>query len=393
MVHLPQYATALRKHKKSFLTLGGVILASTALTTTAMQTASNEALASSTTQTSIFQNQAKTVQDLLNNNPLQPDGRFLFMSDETEENAPKIRLTTIDDVELHVDGKVISVPSAAVTVGEFLKEQNIELGEYDTITPKLDTPIVGNLTVQIRRGVDVAFLQGTSSKMITTSAETVGQLLAEQGIAVDVDDKIEPSIDTLIEPGMKITFKNVEQSVMSKTETVPYKTVIKKDASLEAGKKKTSVKGKNGVAINQYEIIKENGKIISKKLVESNVTTKPVDEVVIQGTKKAIVKDVGIMEVGQEYVVEATAYSPFCNGCSGITAGNINIRENPNMKVIAVDPRYIKLGTKVYVEGYGVAIAGDTGGAIKGKRIDILVPTEKAAYNWGRRNVKIRILG
>jgi len=82
-----------------------------------------------------------------------------------------------------------------------------------------------------------------------------------------------------------------------------------------------------------------------------------------------------------------------CKGCSGITATGIDVRNNPNMKVIAVDPSVIPLGSRVWVEGYGEAVAGDTGGAIKGNRIDVLLPSEAyAAQNWGRRTVQVRVL-
>lgn len=90
--------------------------------------------------------------------------------------------------------------------------------------------------------------------------------------------------------------------------------------------------------------------------------------------------------------VEATAYTAYCNGCSGITKTGIDLRSNPNQKVIAVDPSVIPLGSKVYVEGYGTAIAGDIGGAIKGNRIDVFVPSKDQAYNWGRKQVKIQVL-
>ncbi|RKQ37956.1 LysM peptidoglycan-binding and 3D domain-containing protein [Oceanobacillus halophilus] len=95
---------------------------------------------------------------------------------------------------------------------------------------------------------------------------------------------------------------------------------------------------------------------------------------------------------GKTFTVEATAYTAYCNGCSGITATGINLKDNPNAKVIAVDPNVIPLGSKVYVEGYGQAIAGDTGGAIKGNKIDIHVPTKDEAYNWGRRSVQVTIV-
>lgn len=94
----------------------------------------------------------------------------------------------------------------------------------------------------------------------------------------------------------------------------------------------------------------------------------------------------------KEIIVEATAYTASCEGCSGITATGINLLENPNQKVISVDPSVIPLGSKVYVEGYGEAIAGDTGGAIKGNKIDIFFPTKQEAINFGRKQVKVTIL-
>lgn len=90
--------------------------------------------------------------------------------------------------------------------------------------------------------------------------------------------------------------------------------------------------------------------------------------------------------------VEATAYTAYCNGCSGTTANGTDLRANPHLKVIAVDPRVIPLGTKVWVEGYGEAVAADTGGAIKGNKIDVFIPNKSGAYEWGRRTVTIKIL-
>jgi len=97
-------------------------------------------------------------------------------------------------------------------------------------------------------------------------------------------------------------------------------------------------------------------------------------------------------KVVKEFTVSASAYTASCNGCSGITKTGINLKKNPGIKVIAVDPKVIKLGTKVHVEGYGYAVAGDTGGAIKGNKIDVFIPSKSDAYKWGRKNVKIKIL-
>lgn len=95
---------------------------------------------------------------------------------------------------------------------------------------------------------------------------------------------------------------------------------------------------------------------------------------------------------GKTITVTATAYTAYCEGCSGITKTGIDLRANPNQKVIAVDPAVIPLGSKVYVEGYGTAIAGDTGGAIKGNKIDVFIPNKSDALEYGRRETQVTIL-
>lgn len=100
----------------------------------------------------------------------------------------------------------------------------------------------------------------------------------------------------------------------------------------------------------------------------------------------------GQAEAAKKITVTATAYTGDCDGCSGITSTGINLNENPDAKVIAVDPDVIPLGTKVHVEGYGEAVAGDVGGGIHGKEIDVHVPTKDEAFGWGRKTVDVTIL-
>ncbi|KXY68830.1 cell wall-binding protein EntB [Bacillus cereus group sp. Bcc02] len=99
----------------------------------------------------------------------------------------------------------------------------------------------------------------------------------------------------------------------------------------------------------------------------------------------------------RELTVVATAYTadPSENGTYGgrvLTAMGHDLTANPNMRIIAVDPKVIPLGSKVWVEGYGEAIAGDTGSAIKGNRIDVLMGSKSKAMDWGRQTVKVKIL-
>lgn len=89
--------------------------------------------------------------------------------------------------------------------------------------------------------------------------------------------------------------------------------------------------------------------------------------------------------------VSSTAYTANCSGCSGRTKTGFNLRANPHAKIIAVDPKIIPLGTKVWVEGYGTAVAADTGGSIKGHKIDVFMSSKKKAYAWGRKKVTIKV--
>ena len=97
-------------------------------------------------------------------------------------------------------------------------------------------------------------------------------------------------------------------------------------------------------------------------------------------------------ESAQTMTMTATAYTAYCDGCSGTTANGTDLRANPDKKVIAVDPSVIPLGTRVWVEGYGEAVAADVGSAIKGNKIDVFIPSQEGALAWGRKTVKVTIL-
>ncbi|GAB6557856.1 MULTISPECIES: cell wall-binding protein EntD [Bacillus] len=143
--------------------------------------------------------------------------------------------------------------------------------------------------------------------------------------------------------------------------------------------------------------VKNNKAVKSKESVKNVESSKPVAKE--KPTAKPVAKstETSAPAGGREITVEATAYTahPSENGTYGgrvLTAMGHDLTANPNMKVIAVDPKVIPLGSKVWVEGYGEAIAGDTGGAIKGNRIDVLVGSDGSADNWGRKSVKVKVI-
>jgi 3D (Asp-Asp-Asp) domain-containing protein len=89
--------------------------------------------------------------------------------------------------------------------------------------------------------------------------------------------------------------------------------------------------------------------------------------------------------------VKSTAYTASCSGCSGVTSMGFNLLKHPDAKVISVDPKVIPLGSKVYVPGYGLAIAGDQGSAIRGNKIDLFISSRSKALQWGARTVTIKV--
>jgi len=96
----------------------------------------------------------------------------------------------------------------------------------------------------------------------------------------------------------------------------------------------------------------------------------------------------GVIDYNYALNVRATAYTPLDPGCNGITATGTQARYG----VLAVDPNVIPYGTRVYIPGYGYAVAEDCGGAIKGNRVDVCYETKQEARNWGVKNVTIYIL-
>ncbi|WP_409254014.1 3D domain-containing protein [Bacillus sp. SCS-153A] len=159
------------------------------------------------------------------------------------------------------------------------------------------------------------------------------------------------------------------------------------------------------VSIENYHNIKEGDMLweLAAKQDEAGITVETRQELIHNG-KEALVqkqeesqnekdaKDNNSGNVVKEVEVKATAYTAYCDGCIGITKTGVDLRANPDEKVIAVDPAVIPLGSKVYVEGFGYATAEDTGSAIIGNRIDIFIPSREEALEYGVKNITVQII-
>jgi uncharacterized protein YabE (DUF348 family) len=295
-------------------------------------------------------------------------------------------------VILTLNGEEKKVWTTAKTVKEFFAKSEIAVKEQDQLSVPLKTKIKQGLKINLDTAFQVVVNDGGEERTVWSTSTTVADFLEQQGIKLNELDRVEPGLDQMIGENVPVNIVRVEKVTDVVEEPLEFATVTQKDSNLESGKQQVVQEGKIGKVQKTYEVILENGQEVSKTLISENVMEKATDKIVAVGTKEMTQLVSRGSETGKEFYVSSTAYTASCNGCSGKTAIGIDLHANPGAKIIAVDPSVIPLGTKVYVEGYGYAVAADTGTRIKGNKIDVFFASQSDAYRWGQRTVKIKIL-
>lgn len=347
------------------------------------------------------------------------------------EDGMKIEYETSNKVLLTIDGETEEYHTTAETVGEFFQKEGLEFSKHDEITQNNAEDIRDNIEIEVEKAFPVVVKNGKDDeeKLWTTGGGTVKELLKENDISYEKKDKIKPGLKKKVKEDMEISITKVKKEEEKEEESIPFETEEEEDSSLEKGKTETKQEGKEGTVVKTYEVTYENGKEVKRKEIDEKVVEEEQNEIIAVGTKeepksepkkekkseeKSEKKSEEKSELkaeptkssadssddssssesssgGKEMTMEATAYGPDCSGCSGVSATGMNLKDS-SAKVIAVDPSVIPLGSRVWVEGYGEAVAGDTGGAIKGNRIDVLYPSESEAGSWGRKSVNVKVL-
>nr|WP_218624976.1 G5 and 3D domain-containing protein [Sporosarcina sp. E16_3] len=320
------------------------------------------------------------------------------------EDGLSIRWEQSQQVVINVDQDTTSIWTTNDKVEEVLAEAGIEITEYDVVNPVLEEQLGKENSITVQKAFEVTLNDGGEEKKVRSTSTTVADFLKRENIHLNDDDRLNRKANGYLKPGSIVEVVRVEKVTDVVEEPANFAVETRNDPSLLKGREKIVQPGKKGMVSRKFEIVKENGKEVSRKLLEEKSIKEPQTKIVAIGSRVMVASASAGMSNsrsvsrndssagGEEFYVTATAYTAYCNGCSGITRTGINLRANPNLKVIAVDPSIIPLGSKVWVEGYGYAVAGDTGGAIKGKKIDLHVPTKSDAYKFGRRQVKIKII-
>ncbi len=178
---------------------------------------------------------------------------------------------------------------------------------------------------------------------------------------------------------------------ITQSEPIPYPTLRKATSELRSGSSRTVQNGKNGEKATTYRVYyKTDGVELRREVVTTKVTKHSVPEIVEEGRQSALPSR-GYFSGRRVVTMSATVYDPY--HCGGSGSGRTAAGLQGGYGVVAVDPKFVPLGTRLFIEGYGYAVAADTGGAIKGNRIDLGIDSRHDANNIkNMKAVRVHIL-
>lgn len=231
-----------------------------------------------------------------------------------------------------------------------------------------------------------------AQQSVAVCGKTVGDALASINVSLNAMDRVSPAPNSPLLPSERIVVTRVRVENEVVKSPLQYRTVFKMSHDLTPGKIAAGHPGKPGVEQKTYAVTYVNDKPTRRKLVATKVITPAVDEEVLGGIRvrmaRALPSRSGAYRRLRCLSMLATGYSPY----EGSSTGRCATGMRAGYGVVAVDPRVIPLGSRLYIEGYGYAVAGDTGGAIKGHRIDLGHTTYREASAVGRQHVKVWVL-
>lgn len=308
-----------------------------------------------------------------------------------------LRAPSLKEVSVVVDGRSeMTVNTRARDVQGVLDDAGIVLGEGDEVTPAADAAIRTGDRVTVRIAERVRVLVDDDQVEVAVIDGTVRDALIGADVVMGPLDRVVPVRETQLEDGMQVQVIRVVQEVVEETESIPFRTLRWAEPQLEKGKERIVREGKEGVLKKSVRLTYENGELAHRQEIGHEVVEEAVNRVIGIGTRETvnvIQTTAGSFRYVDVVEVEATAYTPGPESTGEWSDGYTYTGLLAGPGVVAVDPEVIPLGTRLYIPGYGEAIAADIGGAIKGYRIDLGFETVKEAREYGRqKGVKVYIL-
>ncbi|WDM22141.1 3D domain-containing protein [Paenibacillus polymyxa] len=309
-----------------------------------------------------------------------------------------------------IDGKASAVQTRESKLQDLLSEHSISLQPHDTISMPLNGAVQDGDRVVIKRANQVKVSSGNETKKLYTTENTVEGAIRTSGYKLSSTDKVYPALDASVSSNMDIKIVRVKKQQVEQKKQVPYQVIKTADPSLYKGDNRVIQSGQSGVVVQHVQKVYHDGKLVSKQLVNKEVAQNRVDKVIAVGTKKkpvvlaasvgpndevkatTVSSDSAVRKAGVNFKyskvlqnVSMTAYSSQEPGIGTRTASGTRVTEG---RTIAVDPSIIPIGWWVYIEGVGFRRAEDTGGAIKGHKIDVYYESLSRANQFGRKHGK-----
>lgn len=299
---------------------------------------------------------------------------------------------TIEDI----DG-IKAVSTFKNTVSDVLDEYGVRISPQDKVSIDMDSKLTDGTNIKISRAREVTINSDGKDIVLLTVASDVKSALREAQILLGDKDRVAPDLDSVITEDTRIAVTRVEEKIDKIEMKMDFTNQVNKSDELDKGITRVAKKGSPGLKELSIKVIFENGIEIKREIVEEKVLKEPVNGMIDEGTRTTFVSSRGqVTRFVRAMKMTATAYDATFESCGkhpdhpqyGITYSGLRVRPG----IVAVDPRIIPLGTYLYVEGYGEALAADIGGAIKGNRIDLYYESPEDVAKYGKRAVKVYVL-
>jgi uncharacterized protein YabE (DUF348 family) len=277
---------------------------------------------------------------------------------------------------LHEDGQATILHTTASTVGDALRRAGLTLYLADGVRPGLGDRISAGMHIYVDRSIPVTVQLDGRTLRTRTHRQRVDEVLADLGIVLTGQDYAIPPLDAPLGEDVAVQVVRVSERFLIEQEPIPFETVWQPDPDLEIDNQRVLQEGARGILERRVRLRYEDGHEVARTIDEEYVAVPPTSKVFGYGTKivvRTLDTPSGPVEYWRVLRMLATSYSASTAGTPrtspwyGHTATGMMMGHG----IVAVDPRVVNLRSQVYVPGYGVGVAGDTGGAIKGMRIDL----------------------
>lgn len=277
----------------------------------------------------------------------------------------------------------------AATVGEALFAAGVHLYRADRLFPDPATPVQEGMHIRLERSIPVTVQLDKHTLRTRTHRNRVGEVLADLGVTLNGEDYTLPPLDTALGEGLDIQVVRVTERILVEQSPVPFETEWRPESTMELDTQGLVQEGAPGVLERRIRVRYEDGEVVERRTEGQSIVLAPTNRIMGYGTN-IVVRQAqtpsGPVEYWRVIRMLATSYSAGTAGTpkSSPYYGRTALGLPMQYGIVAVDRNVVPLGSKVYVPGYGVGLAGDTGGAIRGRRIDLGYDDNnlKLWYSW-----------